>query len=372
MALTLAAIAGAWLRVKPDAGADELAAAEEAVVTAAVSDEVPAQPVRVDTVRQASLELRVTATGQTEAVRRATVAATDAGRLVAVLVGEGERVRGAQVIARLDPREALSGVRQAEAGVAEAEARYREMTLFDDRIDDPAVREARARAARARSGLDAAEAALARARLELDDTALTAPISGRVTDVRAGPGEVVAAGQALLTVVDPAPILIEVRVVESELRWLREDGAAEVRLAALPDTVFQGRIRSVSPVVDPETRTARVTVLADDADGRILPGMFAEVSLEGRSFAERILVPEEAVLERDDRTLVFVFEPLPNGPPGEGRARWVYVTTGLSNGRQVELVAGEGTELPRPGTPVITGGNYTLVHEAPVRIAEGP
>jgi HlyD family secretion protein len=368
MALFL--VAGIWWRWKPDGGAEDLAAAEGAVAWGATGGEVnPALPVQVDTVRLGTLELRVSATGQTEASHRATVAAPSGGRISELLAEESDRVGGGQVVVRLDAREALLAVRQAEAGLAEAEARYREMTLFDDRIDDPVVRRERANAARARSGLDRAETAVGRARLDLDNTGLNAPFPGRIANVLVDRGEVVGPGEDLLTVVGLAPILVEVRVVEGELRWIREGGGAEVRLPALPDTLFRGRIRSINPDVDPETRTARVTVVLANPDGRILPGMFARVSLEGRSFEDRVVVPEEAIVERDDRTLVFVFEPIADGPPGDGVARWAYVTTGLSNDRYVELVEGEGMDPPRPGTLVITGGNYTLLHDARVRIA---
>jgi len=369
-AVALLVIAVTWSCLRPDGRAEDLAAAEGAVGAGADNDMARlALPVQVDTVRQGTLELRVSATGQIEASSQATVAAQDAGRISELLVGEGDRVGRGQVVARLDAREALLGVRQAEAGLAEAEARYREMTLFDDRIGDPAVRQDREKAARARSGLDGAEAAVGRARLDLDQTAITAPFSGRIANVRVDRGEVVGSGEALLTVVDLAPVLVEVRVVESELRWLRPGGGAEVRVPALPDTVFQGRVRSINPVVDSDTRTARVSVTLANPDERILPGMFARVSLEGRSFENRVLVPEEAIVERDDRTLVFVFEPIPDGAVGEGFARWVYVTRGLSNDRYVELVGGEGSEVPGPGTLVVTEGNYTLVHDARVRIA---
>ena len=377
--LALLVVAATWSRLKPDGGAEELAATEASFVsdgagevgTGVTSGTRLAVPVEVDTVRRGTLELRVSATGQTEASSRATVAAREAGRISDLLVAESDRVGGGQVVARLDAREALLAVRQAEAGLAEAGARYREMTLFDDRIEDPAVRQERAKAARARSGLARAETAVSRARLDLGDTALTAPFSGRIANVLVGRGEVVGAGEDLLTVVDLAPILVEVQVVESELRWLREGGGAQVRLPALPDTVFRGRIRAVNPVVDPATRAARVTVVLANPEGRILPGMFAQVSLEGRSFEDRVLVPEEAIVERDGRTLVFVFEPIPEGPAGEGSARWIYVTSGLSNDRYVELVEGEGTEVPEPGALVITAGNYTLIHDARVRIAGG-
>ena len=326
-------------------------------------------PVSVDAVRLGTLALQVSATGQAEASDRAMSAALGTGRIVGLAVKESDSVRRGQIMVRLDPREHVLAVRQAAAEVAEAEARYREMTLFDDRIEDPSIREERAQAARAKSGLDRAEVTLSRARLELANTALIAPFAGRVANVLVGEGERVTAGEEILTVVDLDPILVEVQVVESELRWLEEGADAEIELAAFPENVSHGRIRSINPVVDPETRTARVTVVLANPGGRILPGMFARVGLEGRAFEDRIMVPEEAIVEREGRTLVFVFEPIPGGPSGAGLAKWVYVTTGLSNERYVELVESEETEIPEPGSLVITEGNYTLIHGARVRIA---
>lgn len=381
--LALAALfllATVWWRPDPDGGiakrsrqpAAGSGGTESAVEAAALPDPgwtSPSIPVAVDTVRIGTLTLRVSATGQTEASNRATAAARVAGRIAALPVTESDPVARGQVVARVDPSEHVLAVRQAEADVAEAQARYREMTLFDDRIEDPAVREERAEAARAKSGLDRAEIALSRARLNLANTALTAPFAGRVANVLVGEGEYVAAGEDLLSVVDVDPILVEVQVVEGELRWLEEGSSAEVRLPAFPDDVFHGRVRSINPVVDPETRTVRVTVVVANPDERILPGMFARVSLDGRSLEDRVMVPEEAIVPRDDRTLIFVFEPIPDGPPGEGLAKWVYVTAGLSNDRYVELVDIEETDPPAPGTLVITSGNYTLIHDARVRIA---
>lgn len=326
-------------------------------------------PVTVDTVQQGTLTLRVSATGQAEASIRATVTARTAGRLAALPVTESDRVARGQVVARMDDHIYVLAVRQAEAERAEAEVRYREMTLFDDGIEDPAVRERRAGVARAKSGLDRAEITLRRAEFDLGNTALTAPFAGRVANVPVDEGDHVAAGEELLSVVDIDPILVQVQVVESELRWLERGAGATVALSALPDSAFQGRIRSINPVIDPETRTARVTVMLDNPDGQILPGMFARVSLEGRSFENRIMVPPEAIVERDDRTLVFVFEPFPDGPPGEGLAKWVHVTTGQANDHHVELVDTKETDPPAAGSLVIVGGSYTLTHDARVRIA---
>ncbi|HWC06405.1 MAG TPA: biotin/lipoyl-binding protein, partial [Gemmatimonadota bacterium] len=200
--LAFVAVVAIRARWKPGDGATDAAGAEEASPSGdrsqagpgAGSDGDLAVPVVVDTVRRGTLEIRVSATGQTEAFRQAAVAAGAAGRISDLHVGENDHVAAGQIVARLDDRDALLAVRQAEAGREEAKARYREMTLFDDRIEDPVVRRQRAEAARARSGLETAEVEVRRARLFLDDTALTAPFAGRVANLRVERGNILAAG----------------------------------------------------------------------------------------------------------------------------------------------------------------------------------
>lgn len=355
---------GASARAEANAGGENPAAAEAFGIGVAI-------PVEADTVRRGTLVLKVTATGQTEAGRRATITAQTTGRVVALAVRESDVVEGGRLLARLDAREAILAVERSRAALGEAIVRYRELTLFDERIADPEVQRQRAEAARAKSGMAQAEIALREAELALARTTITAPFSGHVADVRVSPGEQVSTGQEILTLVDLDAIRVEVQVVESELRWLREDNGAEVRLSAFPDTVFYGRIATLNPVVDPEARTARATVVVPNPGARILPGMFARVMLDGRAFEDRTLVPKTAVLERDGRMLVFLFEPAPDGAPGEGFAKWIYVTTGLANDRFVELVDGDGAKVPEPGRLVLTGGQVTLIHDARVRVATG-
>lgn len=165
------------------------------------------------------------------------------------------------------------------------------------------------------------------------------------------------------------PIHVEVRVPESELRWLAEGSGATVHLPAFPELEFKGTVASINPVVDPESRTGRVSVVIANSDGTILPGMFARVVLEGRGLADRVTVPRDALIERDDRTLVFVFEPIEDRPEVEGLTKWVYVTPGAGNAERVEILENDETDVPEPGSLVVTDGNYTLVHDARVRIA---
>jgi hypothetical protein len=92
--------------------------------------------------------------------------------------------------------------------------------------------------------------------------------------------------------------------------------------------------------------------------------MYARVSLEAQTFADRLLVPRSAILERDRRAMLFVFE----GEGSEGLAKWRYVTTGLMNDSLVELVPNPDTDMVEAGEVVLVDGHYTLTHDAPIRL----
>jgi RND family efflux transporter MFP subunit len=180
------------------------------------------------------------------------------------------------------------------------------------------------------------------------------------------PGQNARPGDELVTVVDLNPIKVEVQVLESEVALLTAGRRAVVSFAAFPGEQFAGRIETINPLVERETRTARVTVSIPNPDHRILPGMYARVSLEARKFADRILVPRAAVLERDRRSMLFVFE----GEGSTGLSKWRYVTTGLANDSLVEILQNPETEMVQPGEVVLVDGHYTLIHDARVRLVD--
>jgi RND family efflux transporter MFP subunit len=169
-----------------------------------------------------------------------------------------------------------------------------------------------------------------------------------------------------MTVVSLDPIRVEVQVLESEIAHLTAGRTATVSFAAFPDERFTGRVQTINPIVESGTRTARVTVLVPNPGGRILPGMYARVSLEARRYADRVMVPRSAILERDRRTMLFVYE----SSGSEGLAKWRYVTTGLQNDAFVEIVSNPDTDSVAPGETVLTEGHYTLIHDARVRLVD--
>ena len=373
--LLLGALGGIYARLRSLQAEDEARPAAEAagedgtVESARAFGTDIAIPVTGAAVTRDTLVLGVSAAGQAQALSRALLAAEVEGPVAEVRVREGDRVRAGQVLARIDPERYAFELERARAELERAEATFQELTLFDDEIEDPALREERRRMARAKSGLAGAEVAVREAELNVRRATVRAPFDGSVANVSVVPGQRLQPRDSICEVVDLSRVRIEVQALETEVPHLAEGREARVTLSAFPDTTFVGRVASINPVVDPRTRAARVTVVLPNPGGAVKPGMYARVVIAARLYPDRILVPREAILERDGRTLVFVFEP---DEPGsmQGLAKWTYVTTGLENERYAEIVPGDGTSMLVPDQVVLTEGHYTLIHDARIRLVE--
>jgi membrane fusion protein (multidrug efflux system) len=314
-------------------------------------------PVEGAMVVKDTLVVSVSAAAQAAARREAKILALVAGQVTRVVAHDNELVQTGQLLLAIDTTDYALGLARAQANLARAQASFRELTLFDDKIEDAAVRAERERVARAKSGLAEAEVGVREAEVQLARTRVTAPFAGRAASVKVVPGQTVRVGDELVTVVDLNPVKVDVQVLESEVGLLAAGRRATVSFAAFPGETFSGRIETINPMVDRDTRTAKVTVSIPNPNGRILPGMYARVALEARKFPDRILVPRAAVL---------VFE----GEGSTGLAKWRYVTTGLSNDSLVEIVPNAETEMVQPGEIVLVDGHYTLIHDARVRLVD--
>jgi RND family efflux transporter MFP subunit len=367
-------VGGMWYRLRPGAGREGAQAAETAdaalpdvSATQQFATDV-AQPVSGATVRQDTLWITVTAAGQADAIQEAVLTARVEGVVERVPVAENAPVGPGRVLLQIDSTEYALETAQARAEQVAAEAEFLRTTLFNDEIEDPEVRAQRERLARSSSGLDQAEVELQKAALDLERTTVQAPFAGRVADIRVDPGQFVSVGDELMTVVDLDPIKVEVQVLEAEVAFLAEGRRAAVSFAAFPGESFSARIVSINPKVDPETRTARVTLHLANPDHRIKPGMYARVSLDAQSFPDRILVPRSALLERDRRPMLFVYD----GDEGAGRAEWRYVCPGLESDSIVEVVSPCEEGEVAPGEIVLVDGHHYLVHDAIVRLVDEP
>lgn len=325
-------------------------------------------PVRGEVVLQDTLWTHVVTSGQAEAYRRSIVATRASGIVMEVAVRENQLVQAGDLLVRLDTLEAAMDLAQARAGLVQAQADFQERMLFAGDLLDPEARAERERIIRASSGLDQAEVSLQRARLGMANTEVRAPFTGRIADLRAVEGAFLGGGAEVLTLVQLSPIRVEVNVGAAEMAYLGAGRTARVRFAAFPAESFTARVETVNPLVDPESSSARVNLVLENPGERIKPGMFAWASLDAQSYPDRVLVPREAILERDRRPMVF----MATGVDGEGNAvaEWRYVTPGQRNETHVEIVPTDETSSLRAGEIVLVDGHHTLAHQVRIRLVE--
>ncbi len=329
-----------------------------------------AVPVEAARARRGTFTIWVSAEGQAAALRTASLHAEVAGPVTAVVVREGQFVQRGQLLARVDPQVYQLDLREAVGQLEQAEAEYQDLTLGDDQIQDPAVLAERQRLARIRSGIVGAEARVGKAEYDLAKTQIRAPYSGRIANLVVDVGSRLSVGDSVATVVDVSNIDVDVQVLESEIAALDVGRQATVRFTAFPGEIFRGRVVTQNPVVDPESRYSRVTVRLDNPEARILPGMHALVRIAGRLYEDRVSIPKDAIVERNRRDVVFIFEPYEEGGT-TGRAKWRYVILGLESEDLIEIVPpgpDDDEDFVEPGDVVLIGGHSTLSHDARVSV----
>jgi RND family efflux transporter MFP subunit len=316
-----------------------------------------------------TLVMTVYAGGRAAAARKTVVTARVSGRVTAVPAMENDRIVQGGLLAELEPTELRLDLRRAQADSIAAWNRYRLELMSDTIIEmEPAVRATRERMARERAGIELTHIALERARYNLSHAHVTAPFAGRIADVRVVPGQYVAAGAEIATVLDLNPIHIQVNVLEGYLSLVEPGRGATAEFPALAAETFRGAIETMNPMVD-EFGMARVTITLPNPAQRILPGFFVNATLDAKRYADRTLVPLSALVERDgERPGVFLFE----GTGDVGTAVWTPVRTGLRNHEYVELLddpSDPSIRVPEPGVFVLVGGHAALADGARVRLA---
>jgi len=364
---------GVYYRINAKKDSDTKDTADTPPVEGGVSAETAFStdlPIAVEgaQVIKGDLILEVTASGQAVPTRGTVIRSQVAGRVLEVPVRENTPVRAGALLVHVDSTEIQLNLEDAQSRLRQAENQYRVQMIGNDLTTDPVVRKEREDAARLQVGLGQAEVAVKREQLNLARTRITAPFGGRVASVKIVEGQDVGTGEEVMQVLDIDPIRIEVQVNEPDVGKLSVGGGARLTFAAFPGEQFTGRIVTINPVVDNVKRQAKVTVTMANPSGRILPGMFADVVLDARHIPNSILVPRDAVLERDvdRRTLVFVFD----GTGTEGTAEWRYVTTGQSNSKYVQIVENPETNMVEPGEIVLVAGHTMLTHGARIQLTE--
>ena len=390
--IVLAVVAAViYLRPETTASSDGPAGAVPAVT------EMQPFPVEAAVASRRTLTRTIVASGRLLAGRRTDLSAGVGGRIQNVLVREGETVQKGQLLAQLEEERFRIQVDETRSALMDARYKYAffitdttAVTVPDTtwtHIKRTAWHEAQAAFERQEidlaalqtarrdyeavqllsgdhrfeliaqnTGLTGAEIAHARAVLNLEQTSIFAPFSGVIDERLVEEGQQVAAGETCLTLLDVSRVRVKAAVLESDLGAVEIGRGIRVRVAAWPEESFEGKIARIYPAVDEESGTGFVEADLPNTDGRLKPGMYAEIWIEGTLYENRLAVPAGAVVVRDERPLVFRIR--------DGKAQWTYVTLG----REVEGWQEITTGLAEGDTVAVTG-NVTLAHDVPVRVS---
>lgn len=334
-----------WIALPPSAAdeahdhAEEVSETEDEELLSVTDAQIKSASIGLHEVSLGSLsQIIVPGTVEANPTGLARLDARADGTVRSVRKSLGDNVARGETVVLIESAQAAlysSDISAAKARLSQAQAAYtREKRLFEARVT-------------ARQDLETAEAQLAIARADLNrarstasaagvngqgnTVAVTSPINGRVTDTSAVLGSFVTAGTELMLIVDPARIQIEAAVPARDARQIVSGADATIIVAGQE---ISGRVRSITPALDPETRTATAIILPLQSSPALTPDSFVEVriSTTGDADANVISIPEEAVQTVDGKTIVFVRE--------EGGFKPVEVQTGTRSAGTIPIISG--------------------------------
>jgi multidrug efflux pump subunit AcrA (membrane-fusion protein) len=312
-------------------------------------------PVQVRTPNVVERAESVSASGSVEGSETADVAFLVGGKVLRVLVEEGQHVSKGQLLAEIEPTDyrnafeaasaqkeaAAAGAQKAQAGVRKQELEqaridferwadeYRRMKFLVERNSLPpndfqkieaAYNASRERYEMAQEGfrkedrasaIAQANAAAAQASEEskrLTDTRLVAPISGNISARRVDPGQTVAAGMTVFSIAELNPVKVRVGVPEADIGKVHQGGAAEISIPSLGGRCFTGKVAIIGVAAEPASRTYTVKILVPNPGPVLLAGMVAEARIFGPNKTQSLTIPDEAIVpDPQGAPTVFVY-----------------------------------------------------------------
>jgi membrane fusion protein, heavy metal efflux system len=301
------------------------------------------------------------------------------GMVVKAHAEVGDRVRTGQVLAEMhshvvhdawaDYRKAVAERRRRETEqVFARQNEERAKRLFDDKaVSQQDVRRAEADRAAADELLDIARTEVRRAEEALEHLGVTnaedpsgesgeyvpvrSPLHGVVLEKSITQGTAVTVGTPLFVVADLTELWAVAEIDETELPLVKAGRPTELRVSAYPGEAFPGRITFVADMVNPKTRRVTVRCQVPNADGRLKPEMYAQVTLAAGEPREVLAVPSGAIQEIEGKPLVFV-------KTAKGSFERRDVAVGVEAGGWVEVRGGV-----KEGERVATTGSFLLKSE---------
>ena len=258
-----------------------------------------------------------------------------AGTLIQVLVKEGDAVRKGQLLARIDDGGMASRLEQLRTQASLAETTYeRQKRLWEQNIGSEI------QYLQAKTNYEATVNSVSQAEAQLAKSTIRAPFSGIVDDVMQEEGSTVnpAAGMAVLRLVNLSDMYVEVDVPESYLEGVTPGKSVQIYIPVLGDSIAT-KVRQTGNFINPANRTFSAEIPVPNKGGNIKPNLTVRVRINDYTNPDALLVPPSVISENSEGQQ-YVYIATGVGPDGLGTAERRIITTGLSQGDQIEILSG--------------------------------
>lgn len=389
------------------------------LMTAACSSEKPAEPtvsVQVVPVKKATIEQTVKSEAILFPLAQSAIVPKISAPVKAFYVKRGDKVHAGQLLAKLESRDLAAAAQDNEGSYDQAQAAYAiatastlpeeiqkaqgdtkaakealdaEQKLYDSRQDlykqgalprkdldqagvaltqarnqyelahqhlDALMAVAKQQELKAAAGqLESAKGKYLGAQAQLSYSEIRSPIDGVVTDRPLYPGEMVAAGTPLVTVMDTSSVVARAHIPQEQAALLKVGDKALITVPG-EEGPIEGKVTVVSPALDPNSTTVEVWVQAKNPKGRLRPGTSVQISALSRTIPNSVVVPSAAVLTAPDGSNYVMIT------GSDNRAHQKTVKTGVRQDDEVQILDGV-TE----GDRVVASGAYGLPDNTRIR-----
>ncbi len=318
---------------------------------------MPPLPVSTIRAQPRSVAEELQAVGTLQAVREVLLAPDTSGRVTAMHFDAGQTVKEGTVLIQL-----YDAPEQADRAAAVAKADFAQLQLRRSQELAPTGAESRETLEQRKAEAAQAVAAVRQLDARIQQKAIRAPFSGQLGIRRINPGQYLNAGDAIATLTQLDPLYVNFTLPQQDLPKLTPGASVQVTVDAAPGRVFTGRISTIEPRIDGETRNVAVQALLPNADRLLKSGMYATARLALPAMADAIVLPLTAIQTSASGDSVVLVQDA--DAQGIGKAVAVPVVTGRRLGEEVLVTQGV-----KPGDVVVMAGQNRLPPGATVKIS---
>lgn len=303
---------------------------------------------------------RVNAVGSLRAVRGVDVSSEVAGIVRSLHFKSGDEVKADQLLVQLNADADIAQLHALEAAAELAHTTYeRDKAQYAAQAVSQAALDADAADLKSKRAQVAQQSAL------VDKKSIRAPFAGRLGISTVNPGQYLNPGTVIVTLQSLNPVLVDFYLPQQQLSRISIGQAVTITTDTYPGKTYTGKITAMSPLVDPSTRNIQIEAAISNPKYKLLPGMYASISIEAGKVEHYLTLPQTAVTFNPYGESIYIVEPSGKGAPGKPTltVKQNFVTVGDTRGDQIAILGGV-----KESDMVVTSGQLKLKNGSQVII----